>query len=184
MKQAAGLCLPILLTLSISFACAAQVYSWVDDSGVTHFSETPPPERADDTQIIDIAPTPAPASDNANIEDDDFYSVINQADRMEARRLENERLAAEKEQARAEASKARAEADALQQPGPDNDSTGDNTPYYPTYPYYPRYGHHPGGPGHRPKPVHPAHPAAPPPKNPRTSLGKTPGMPGQTGSWR
>ena len=111
MKQTSGICLSILLALSVSFAGATQVYTWVDDSGVTHFSETPPAERAADTQLIDITPTAAPASDA----DNDFYSVVNQADRMEARRLENEKLAAEKQQARAEASKARAEAAAIQQ---------------------------------------------------------------------
>lgn len=179
MKQSSGICLPILLTLSVSFASAAQVYTWVDDSGVTHFSETPPAEHIADTQLIDITPTEAPAS-NA---DNDFYSVVNQADRMEARRLENEKLAAEKQQANAEASKARAEAAAIQQ-GSYNDSADDNSRYYPAYPYYPGYGRHPGRPGHGHKPVHPVHPVYSRPKNPRTSLGKTPGMPGQSGSWR
>ena len=179
MKRTTGICLPILLTLSVSLTSAAQVYTWVDDSGVTHFSETPPAERATDTQLIDITPTAAPAS-NA---DNDFYSVVNQADRMETRRLENEKLAAEKKQASAEASKARTEAAAIQQRSY-YDSADDNNRYYPVYPYYPPYGHHPGRPGHGHKPVHPVHPVYPRPKNPRTSLGKTPGMPGQSGSWR
>ena len=179
MKQTSGICLSILLTLCVSSASAAQVYTWVDDSGVTHFSETPPAERTTDTQLIDITPSAAPASNAGN----DFYSVVNQADRMEARRLENEKLAAEKQQARAEASKARAEAAAIQQHSY-NENAYDNTRYYPVYPYYPRYGHHPGKPGHGHKPGHPVQPSYPRPKNPRTSLGKTPGMPGQSGSWR
>ena len=179
MKQISGIYLPILLTLCVSLTNAAQVYTWVDGSGVTHFSETPPAERAADTQLIDITPTEAPAS---NV-DNDFYSVVNQADRMETRRLENEKLAAEKKQASAEASKARAEAAAIQQRSY-YDSADDNNRYYPVYPYYPPYGHHPGRPGHGHKPVHPVHPVYPRPKNPRTSLGKTPGMPGQSGSWR
>jgi hypothetical protein len=183
MKRSSRPCLAILLTLPLSFASAAQVYRWVDDSGVTHFSETPPPQNEHDTQVIDIAPALPPASDNANTGDDDFYSVINQADRMEARRLENERLAAEKEQAKTEASRTRAEAAAIQQT-PAIDSADNNSRYYPVYPYYPRYGHHPGRPGHGAKPEHPVHPVAPQPRNPRTSLGKTPGMPGQGGSWR
>jgi hypothetical protein len=179
MKQTSGACLPIFLTLSVSFASAAQVYTWVDDSGVTHFSETPPAERTTDTQLIDITPTEAPASEA----DNEFYSVVNQADRMEARRLENEKLVAEKKQADAEARKARAEAAAIQQRSY-NESADDNPRYYPIYPYYPRYGHHPGRPGQGHKPVHPVHPIYPRPKNPRTSLGKTSGMPGQSGSWR
>ncbi|MCG6899265.1 MAG: DUF4124 domain-containing protein [Gammaproteobacteria bacterium] len=183
MKRSTRTLLAMWLTLPLTFASAAQVYRWVDDSGVTHFSETPPPENAADTQVINIAPTPTPASDRANAEDDDFYSVVNQAKRMEARRLESERLAAEKEQARAEASRARAEAAAIQQ-GPSIDSADNNVRYYPVYPYYPRYGHHPWKPGHRPKPERPVHPVEPQSRIPRTSLGKTPGMPGQSGSWR
>jgi hypothetical protein len=182
MTHTAGNCLPILLTLSVSFASAAQVYTWVDDSGITHFSETPPAERAAEILLIDIAPAPA-GTDSAG---DDFYSVINQAKRMEARRLENEKLDAEKKQASAEASRARAEADAIQQ-GSYNDSAADDIRYYPAYPaypYYPHYGHHPGRPGYGPRPEHPVYPGYARPRNPRTSLGKTHGMPGQTGAWR
>ena len=178
-KPVSGICLPILLSLFVTFAGATQVYTWVDDSGVTHFSETPPADREAETQRIEITPSTAPAS----VTDDDFFSVVNQADRMEARRLENEKLAAEKRQADAEARKARAEAAAIQQ-GAYPDSAYNNTRYYPAYPYYPRYGHRPWRPGHGHKPVHPVHPGYARPKNPRTSLGKTPGMPGQTGSWR
>jgi len=190
MKRSSGILLPILLTLSTSFAGAAEVYTWVDDSGVTHFSETPPAQRTSDTQLIEVTPTAAPAS----LADDDFYSVVNQADRMRARRLENEKLAAEKKQADAEASKARAEAAAIRQ-GAYNDSASDNSRYYPVYPFYPRsryghhpgrpgYGHHPGRPGYGHKPVHPVYPGYTRPRNPRTALGKTRGMPGQRGSWR
>ena len=178
MKQTTVIYLSLLLTLPASLASATQVFTWLDEAGVTHFSETPPPDPATDTQLVDIAPPPA----SANVPSGDFYSVINQADRMERNRLANEKLAAEKKQADAEASKARAEAAALQQ-GAYNNSY-DDPRYYPVYPYYPRYGHHPGRPGHGHKPVHPVYPRPARPKNPRTSLGKTPGMPGQSGSWR
>ena len=179
MKQATVIYLSLLLSLPASLSSAAQVYTWIDNAGITHFSETPPPDPATDTQLVDIQPPPAPA----NTPDEDFYSVINQADRMERSRLANEKLVAEKKQADAEASKARAEAAALQQ-GAYNRSTSDDTRYYPAYPYYPRYGHHPGQPGYGHKPVHPVYPGSARPRNPRTSLGKTPGMPGQSGSWR
>jgi len=179
MKQTTGLCLSILLLVPASLASAAQVYTWVDAMGVTHFSETPPPNPATDTQLVDIQPSPT--SNDAPAKD--FYSVINQAERMEKSRLANEKLAAEKEQAAAEASKARAEAAALQQRSYNN-SSYDDTRYYPAYPYYPRYRHRPGRPGHGHNPVHRAYPGHARPKNPRTSLGKTPGMPGQSGSWR
>jgi hypothetical protein len=177
-KRSGSICLSVFLLLSTAVACATEIYTWVDDSGITHFSETPPAADATGTQIIDIAPTATPES----VMDDDFYSVVNQAERMEARRLENEKLAAEKKQAEAEASKAHAEAAAIQK-GDNTDNVSDNSQYYPVYPYYP-YGYHPGRPGHGHKPVHPVYPVVPRPKNPRTSLGKTPGMPGQKGSWR
>ena len=179
MKRTGCIYLPIFLALSTAVACAVEIYTWVDDSGVTHFSETPPAADASDTQIIDIAPTATPEG----VMDDEFYSVVNQAERMEARRLQNEKLAADKKQAAAAADKARAEAAAIQQ-GQDNESVDNDSYYYPAYPYYPRYGHHPGRPGHGHKPVYPVYPEVPRPKNPRTSLGKTPGMPGQNGSWR
>ncbi len=166
--------LTLLLLLATPLAGAAQIFTWVDDRGVTHFSETPPPENTAESRRIDIE---TPAQRGPYTASDDFYSVINQAARMEARRLENEKLAAEKRQAIAEANKARAEAMAIQQ-GTYNNSSN-NTRYYPVYSYYPRYGHHPWKPGHghKPKPEHPIYPGHTRPRNPRTSLGKTSGMP-------
>jgi hypothetical protein len=178
MNQITVIYLSLLLSLPASLVSAAQVYTWVDGAGITHFSETPPADPAD-TQLVNIQPSPTPTG----VPSEDFYSVINQADRMESSRLANEKLAAEKKQADAEASKARAEAAALQQ-GAYNNSSYDDTRYYPVYPYYPRYGHHPGRPGHGHKPTHPVYPGQARSRNPRTSLGKTPGMPGQSGSWR
>jgi len=133
MRQTTVIYLSLLLSLHASLSSAAQVYTWVDDAGITHFSETPPSDTATDTQLVNIQPPPAPA----NTPDGDFYN-----------------------------------------------STYDDTRYYPVYPYYPRYGHHPGQPGYGHKPVHPVYPRPARPRNPRTSLGKTPGMPGQSGSWR
>ena len=178
MTQRTVIYLSLLLTLPAALASAAQVYTWLDEAGVTHFSETPPPDPATDIQLVDILPPPASADTPIG----DFYSVINQADRMESSRLANEKLAAEKKQADAEASRARAEAAALQQGAYNN--SDDDTRYYPVYPYYPRYGHRPGRPGYGHKPVHPVYPGHARPRNPRTALGKTPGMPGQSGSWR
>lgn len=171
MPTTTPLCL-ILLLIATPLAGATQVFTWIDDTGVTHFSETPPPDNPADSRRIDIE-TPAPRGPYPP--GDDFYSVINQAARMESRRRENEKLAAEKRQAIAEARKARAEAMAIQQGTYNNNNTRD----YPVYSYYPRYGQHPWKPGHghKPKPVHPVYPGHTRPKNPRTSLGKTPGMP-------
>ena len=174
MHASIPLSLTLLLVIATPLAGATRIFTWVDDAGVTHFSETPPPTDRIDSRSIDLE---IPAPRGPYQAGDDFYSVINQAARMESRRLENEKLAAEKRQAIAEANKARAEAAAIQQ-GAFNDN---NTRYYPVFSYYPRYGHHPWKPGHghghKPKPRHPIHPGHTRPKNPRTSLGKTPGMP-------
>jgi hypothetical protein len=122
---------------------AEAVYTWVDPHGVTHFSETPPPDPAVQPAVIDLSPLPPPPSDY-----DDYYSVIRQAERMERRRLENEKLEAERLQAEAEARRARIEAEAVMQPPPDT-YADDASVYLPAYPYYPGYRH-----GYGDKPWH------------------------------
>jgi hypothetical protein len=70
-------------------ALAQPVYRWTDASGEVHFSDRPPPGAAQPVEQVDVAPVPAapPA--------DDYYSVVNQARRMEELRLERERQSAE-----------------------------------------------------------------------------------------
>ena len=97
-------------------ALAGVVYRWVDPNGVTHFSETPPPDPAVQPAMIELSPPPPPPPDY-----DDYYSVVRQAERMERRRLENEKLEAERRQAEAEAMRARIEAQAAMQT-PDTNS--------------------------------------------------------------
>lgn len=181
MKQYINIALYAIITLSVSANSAEQVYTWIDDTGTTHFSEAPPLEQATDANLIEVLPASGAPPDNTT--DDGFYSVINQAERMQTRRLENEKLAAEKKLAEAQASKARAEAQAALQ----NAYSSDNTSYYPAYPYYPRYGYrrpwhgqrpgHGNRPGHGHRPGQGNRPGYQRPANPRTSLGKTPGMP-------
>jgi hypothetical protein len=140
-------------------ALAGVVYSWVDPHGVTHFSETPPPDPGVQPAMIELSPPPPPS------EHDDYYSVIRQAERMERRRLENEKLVAERRQAEAEAARARIEAQAAQQ-APDTyvDPGFGFLPVYPGYPgYSPGYGNRPWRPGDRPNrpgywPVQPGRP--------------------------
>jgi hypothetical protein len=135
-----------------SAAYAGAVYTWVDPDGVTHFSETPPPEPGVPARMIELPPLPPPPPEDA-----DYYSIIRQAERMEKRRLESERLEAERQLAEAEARRARMEAEAAAQPPASYPDEG--TVYLPAYPYYPRFGRghgdkpwrpgeRPGGPGH------------------------------------
>ena len=160
--------LPVLLTLPLSAISTEQVYTWVDGSGTTHFSEAPPPDSTFDMRLLEILPASGAAPGNQP--DDGFYSVINQAERMQARRLQNEKLTAERKQAEAEASKARAEAQAALQ----NSYANDDDIYYP---YYPRY-RRPWN-GHKPRPGH-GHGQRTQKTRPnkhKASLGRTPGMP-------
>jgi hypothetical protein len=138
-------------------ARAEAVYTWVDNFGVTHFSQTPPPDPGTEPAIIELNPPPPPPEYN------DYYSVIRQAERMQRRRLENEKLEAERLQAEAEALRARAEAKAvMQSPGAYTNEAA--TVYAPVYPYYyyprhrPGYGNKPRPPGYWPvRPGQPGH---------------------------
>lgn len=132
----AGTRIPLIFLLFVALqpAAAEPVYSWVDPAGITHFSGLPPPPGVDEAMQLDLPPYPAAA-----IPADDYYSVINQAARMESRRLEREKLEAQRRLAEAEAQRARAEAlaarEAAMQPAP--------AVSYPYLPWYPVSGRHP-----------------------------------------
>lgn len=53
--------LTALCLLCLSFASQAAIYKWVDEDGVTQFSQFPPPEQAAER----VAPAPPPADDPA-----------------------------------------------------------------------------------------------------------------------
>ncbi|GLT13098.1 hypothetical protein GCM10007931_00720 [Vibrio algivorus] len=42
-------------------ALAGQVYKWTDSKGVTHFSDTPPPEKANSKEVLSLPDIKAPA---------------------------------------------------------------------------------------------------------------------------
>jgi hypothetical protein len=157
--------LAILLLLPLAQSSAEQAYTWVDENGTTHFSETPPYDEATQAEQINLLPAPAAG----NTSDDDFYSVVNQADRMEKNRLENEKLTAERSLTEAEAKKASAEAQAAQQTS-SQQNTQEDTRYYPAYPYYMNDGRRPGY-GNKPHPGKPGRPEHLPAHRPMTSLG-------------
>lgn len=75
----------------VAAASAGQAYTWVDGQGVTHFSDTPPAGRADARAVELESSRPLPAG-----LDIDYYSIPNQARRLERSRLEMERARAEK----------------------------------------------------------------------------------------
>jgi len=132
----------LVLLAGLSSVGAGPVYTWVDDSGITWFSDMPPPGEFVGVQMIEDLPPPAAGMPV----DEDFYSVINQVQRMETRRLLSEKLTAERLQAEAEASRARAETAAAQQPV----ILYDNEPDGYIFPYYPgNHQHHHGKHPHR-----------------------------------
>lgn len=98
------LLIPALL-LAAGLANAGDIYHWVDDEGVAHYSQFPPPEESGvevETRSLE-ASTP---EDYDPVEDE--YSVLNQAGRIhaewraiaEAREAREERRAAEREERR------------------------------------------------------------------------------------
>jgi len=169
MNMRTGLFLPFFLLLPAAQISAEQAYTWVDEYGTTHFSETPPHDEAINAEQINLLPAPSAG----NISDSDFYSVVNQADRMEKNRLESERLAAERSLTEAEAKKASAEAQAAEQTS-NRQNTQEDTRYYPVYPFYGNHGGRPGY-GNKPHPGKPGRPEQIPahrPHRPMTSIGE------------
>ncbi|NOR40201.1 MAG: DUF4124 domain-containing protein [Gammaproteobacteria bacterium] len=146
MKTPQIITLCIVLLLAAPPAGSVQIYTWIDDNGVTHFSESPPGDNSLAVEQLEVLPPPSAGSTT----DENFYSVVNQANRMETRRLENMKIIAERQQAEAETKRAAAEAQAIKQsPYQDNN----NARYYPAYPVIPRYGYGRPGygrPGYRP----------------------------------
>jgi len=53
------LLMPVALALAATTS-VAQIYKWVDEKGVTHYSETPPPDKK--TTKVETGPASAPAT--------------------------------------------------------------------------------------------------------------------------
>ena len=122
--------LPLLLMLAFASSAAEQAYTWTDENGTRHFSEEPPYDDSITAEQIELLP--APSAGNIGGEND-FYSVANQADRMEKKRLANEKLIAERLQAEVDARRANT---AAQAPPPSTgwNNTQQQTGFNPGYP--------------------------------------------------
>lgn len=129
MKLRAALTLSVLFVLPTAPSSAERAYTWVDENGTTHFSEDPPYDGSMSAEQIELLPAPSAG----NIADgDDFYSVINQADRMEKKRLEHERQIAQRLQEQLEARRAAEEARNVA-PTPGQQEAQEYTRPYPVY---------------------------------------------------
>jgi hypothetical protein len=137
--------------LIIDTASGEAVYKWRDEHEVTHFSQKPPRKLPQDLEIIELdAPRPAPHALA------DYYSVINQARRMEEDRRKRER---ENLLRKLALQQARLESDNEYH---EDDAT--DTTYIPVYGYYRYpsraypyrypYGKYPPRPGHGYRPHH------------------------------
>jgi hypothetical protein len=89
--KAAILSAMMLAVVPMQSAVAAEVYTWVDAEGVTHFSQLPPRDESVQAQTIELAPTPASA------EPSPAASIIELANQLEAARLAREQAALDRQ---------------------------------------------------------------------------------------
>lgn len=110
-----------LMVLALLLPCAkalsegtASLYKWEDAQGRVHYSDQPP---ADPRVPVETHPLPrqVPAEQSP---DGDYYSVENQAKRLEEERRQREAARLEKERQREAAERRAAELEALRAPAP------------------------------------------------------------------
>ena len=108
-------------------AFAISIHQWVDADGVTHFSDTPPAAATPEVTVIELDAqygTPAVA--------EDYYSIVNQWQRMRDERNESDQLRLQRDRLRTEA----AAVQVVPVSAPSR---------YSGYGYYPSYGRSYGG---------------------------------------
>jgi hypothetical protein len=88
----------LCFALASGSAAAAEIYHWIDDDGVTHFSDTPP-VNGEEARSLHVNPSNPADYDPAH----DPYSIVNQAkrmnDKLSALEEEKERRARERREA-------------------------------------------------------------------------------------
>jgi len=95
------LALALLAALPLAVG-AQQMYKWVDEKGVTHYTDAPPPEGTPKSQKIDVRPTPPSGPASAPV-DPRQKELDTRGDRLkkeqDARKAtsDEERLAAQKQ---------------------------------------------------------------------------------------
>jgi len=149
--------------LMAGFSHAADIYKWVGDDGVTHFSEVPPESGMASLEVLEVVPKEAAPADSKS-----YQSVLDVAKSIEDSRLERERLRLERDRLMLQKKQARQARDDI-----DYDDHRVYYPVYNRYPYRPyvrpyyrrhhgypvspyRYGHKPyGGRGSVPRAINP-----------------------------
>lgn len=93
MPQAWKLIFGVSLATLLSPASGAQIHKWVDEKGVTHYSDEAPAVEPASVTLIEV-----PERSNANRPTPaNYYSIANQWKRMHRERIERDRLALEKQ---------------------------------------------------------------------------------------
>ena len=104
--------LTLLLVSGPAVLQAAAIHKWVDEKGVTHYSDEPPPTAAVDSTQLDITTGKARDAEGAAASaEEDYYSIANQWQRMQREQAlrqqrEIERAAIQADHAQAQASQA------------------------------------------------------------------------------
>lgn len=145
---------PVLLTvvtvmLVHTAGFAREIYKWVDERGATHYGETLPDSDVASLEILDVTVVQVPLEASPR----DFRLTLELANRMQADRLERERLLLAKAKLRLQQLEAELEERRI------ND-TPPPIPYY--GPYYRPYFAYPRAPYPAP-PNHGKYPGYPPP---------------------
>jgi hypothetical protein len=96
----------LIATCLLAPAAPAEVYKWIDDQGVTQYSQTPPPDNQYDAINPDPAPTPDPA---------DAERLRAQREALEARGAERAKQHKESSKSAEESAKRKVECDVLRE---------------------------------------------------------------------
>jgi hypothetical protein len=147
-----GLSMALSLLLVHAPVAAREIYKWVDERGATHFGETLPVGSVASLEVLEVRD----AQVVPGVVLGDYSAILDMANRLQADRLERERLRLEREKLRLQQLKI--ESDSWQV----NDASSPTSYYIPyygyprrPYPWPPYYGKVPGyppGPPNGPRP--------------------------------
>jgi hypothetical protein len=123
-------------------AYAATVHKWVDDKGITHYADSPPPALETDVTQVKIS---SPGTDKATVskQPGNYYSIANQWQRIQQEG--QQRMQLELERAKLKQDRSPRQAPVLQ------DSQTDNNRYVVVYPK--RFHRRPPYKSHQPVPI-------------------------------
>ena len=79
---------PIAIVIILGFVCLtasgleAEIYSWTDENGVKHYSNTPPADRAVQIKTArEIRPSPQVSKSTEKIDEENFEAILEEQDK-------------------------------------------------------------------------------------------------------